>query len=65
MSEQDKKEIQAYLDRRERILKGRLQYYTRYRLEIKEGAAYADAQINAYLDELKLIWEAKEILKND
>jgi hypothetical protein len=63
MSEQDKKEIENYLDRRERILKSRLQHYVRYRLDIREGAEYADAQINSHLDELRQIWEAKELLK--
>ncbi len=62
MSEQEKKEIENYLDRRERILKSRLQHYVRYRLDIKEGAAYADAQINSHLDELQQIWEARELL---
>ena len=62
MSNQDKAEMLKYVDRRERILKSRLQYYVRYRLEIMEGASYADEQINASLDELKIIWEIKKIL---
>ncbi len=54
----------AYVEQREVILKSRLQYYVRWRLEIKEGPAYADEQINAHLDELKVIWEIKNLLKD-
>ncbi|MCU0348951.1 MAG: hypothetical protein MUC59_18575 [Saprospiraceae bacterium] len=64
MGKKSKAEMLAYVEQREVILKSRLQYYVRWRLEIKEGPAYADEQINAHLDELKIIWEIKNLLKD-
>ena len=33
-------------------------------LQIPEGFEYADEQINVNLDELKALWQIKDILKN-
>jgi hypothetical protein len=48
----DKKQLIKEIEFRERIYKGQLQHYVRYRLEIPEGIEYADRRINELLDNL-------------
>jgi len=65
MKDQEKQALLRKLERRERIVKSKLQFYVRYRLEIPEGFEYADKQINDNIDELKALWELKKLLKNE
>jgi hypothetical protein len=59
MNEQEKLAILRKLDRRERILKGQLNFFVRHRHEIPEGVKYADERIDGALDELRAIWKWK------
>ncbi len=65
MKDQEKQELLKKLEFRERILKGKLQFYVRYRSEIPEGMKYADEQINNFLDELKELWKLKKLLEEN
>jgi hypothetical protein len=62
MDKNEKQELLRKLDLRERILKGQLNFYVRYRHLIPEGMKYADERINQCLDELKSIWALKKEL---
>ncbi|HFA52226.1 MAG TPA: hypothetical protein ENJ95_24675 [Bacteroidetes bacterium] len=63
MKDLKKQALLRKLGLRERILKGKLQFYVRYRSDIPEGITYADDQINKYLDELKDLWKLKKLLE--
>jgi hypothetical protein len=64
MSQRKKIELMRELALRERIVKGKLQYYVKFRLQIREGTQYADDQINACLDELRQVWDLIKKLEN-
>jgi hypothetical protein len=49
----------------ERVIKGKLQFYVKYRLQMPEGKDYADEKINSYLDRLRTISITIKILENE
>lgn len=60
----DRKKLLKDIEYYERVYKGQLQHYVKYRKEIPEGVAYADEKINNLLDSLRKIMEAKKKLLN-
>lgn len=63
MNEKELQDLIKALELRERILKGQLQFYVKYRKEIPEGREYADDQINEKLDQLREIQNMLKKLK--